>query len=148
MHFALVRGIRPFVMGAMVASGACASTPPPPPAPPSAGAGQVGAITGARSADASEAHSLAMRLASCWMGGIWAEGLGEQRDDKAKGGEVRCRDVERRVWPGIDDAVHYEQLRALEANAVAAAESGPIAAVAAGEIDGAATDRSTASQDQ
>jgi hypothetical protein len=66
------------------------------------------------------------------MGGIWAEGLGEQRDDKAKGVEVRCRDVERRVWPGIDDAVHYEQLRALEANAVADAEASVDRAARAG----------------
>jgi hypothetical protein len=38
---------------------------------------------------------------------------------KQKGIEVRCQDLERRVWAGAQDKTHYEQLRALEMNAVA-----------------------------
>jgi hypothetical protein len=56
--------------------------------------------------------------ASCWFGGVWSDALGEQDEMKTQGTESRCRDLERRVW-GTDDKPHYEQLRALEPDAVA-----------------------------
>jgi hypothetical protein len=65
------------------------------------------------------AHLLVIAAASCWFGGSWSDALGEQGDAKGKGVEARCHDVERRVWGGAEDTVHYEQLRALEMNAVA-----------------------------
>jgi hypothetical protein len=55
--------------------------------------------------------------ASCWFGGLWGEALGEQDQAKVTGIETRCHELERRVWGG-DDKTHYEQLRALEQNAV------------------------------
>jgi hypothetical protein len=66
-----------------------------------------------------EAHKLVIAVAACWFGGTWADALGIQ--DLAKPGavEARCHDVERRVWAGAEDKTHYEQLRALEADAVA-----------------------------
>jgi hypothetical protein len=58
-------------------------------------------------------------VAACWCGGTWADALGEQDDVKQAGIESRCHDLERRVWPEAHDKTHYEQLRALETNAVA-----------------------------
>jgi hypothetical protein len=57
-------------------------------------------------------------VSSCWFGGTWAEAFGEEGSIKAAAVESRCRDVERRVWNGATDRGHYEQLRALEVNAV------------------------------
>jgi hypothetical protein len=37
---------------------------------------------------------------------------------KQKGIDSRCHELERLVWPGAEDKTHYEQLRALETNAV------------------------------
>jgi hypothetical protein len=65
-----------------------------------------------------EAHKLVVLAASCWFGGEWADALGEQDDTKKAGIENRCHELERRVW-GADDKTHYEQLRALEQNAMA-----------------------------
>jgi hypothetical protein len=79
------------------------STEVPPPAPPKT---------------QEEAHKLAVLAASCWFGGLWSDALGEQNEAKATGTEARCHELERRVW-GADDKTHYEQLRALEQNAVA-----------------------------
>jgi hypothetical protein len=50
---------------------------------------------------------------------MWADALGEQDALKEKGTEARCRALENRVWGGAEDKTHYEQLRALETNAVA-----------------------------
>jgi len=66
-----------------------------------------------------EAHKLVMAAAGCWSGGAWADAFGEQGVMKEKGIESRCYDLERRVWGGAQDKTHYEQLRALEMNAVA-----------------------------
>ncbi len=66
-----------------------------------------------------EAHRLVIAAAACWSGGVWSEALGEEDLMKEKGVEARCYDLERRVWPHAQDKVHYEQLRALEMNAVA-----------------------------
>ncbi|MGA7120029.1 MAG: hypothetical protein WBY94_08030 [Polyangiaceae bacterium] len=66
-----------------------------------------------------EAHRLVMAAAGCWFGGPWADALGEQAVIKEKGIEARCHDLERRTWGGAEDKTHYEQLRALERNAVA-----------------------------
>jgi hypothetical protein len=49
---------------------------------------------------------------------MWSDALGEQDQAKVTGIETRCHDLERRVWD-TDDKTHYEQLRALEQNAVA-----------------------------
>jgi hypothetical protein len=50
---------------------------------------------------------------------MWADALGEQDAAKENGVEVRCRDLERRVWNVAYDKTHYEQLRALETSSVA-----------------------------
>jgi hypothetical protein len=64
------------------------------------------------------AHALLIEAASCWIGGAWGDALGQQGAMKQTGDESRCRDLERRVW-ATEDKTHYEQLRALEMNAVA-----------------------------
>ena len=92
-----------------MACGPKAADSPPPAVVPSRG-----------SEGAAEAHDLVVAAASCWFGGTWADALGEEGPPKEGAIESRCRDVERRVWEGAEDATHYEQLRALEANAVAA----------------------------
>jgi len=61
-----------------------------------------------------------MAAASCWFGGLWADALGEEGDAKLKGIEARCHDLEQHVW-GTEDKSHYEELRALGKDAVAAA---------------------------
>ncbi len=66
-----------------------------------------------------ETHRLVIAAAACWFGGSWADALGVQDSTKASTVEARCHDLERRVWGGAEDKVHYEQLRALEANAIA-----------------------------
>lgn len=66
-----------------------------------------------------EAHKLLVEAAACWFGGPWADALGSQDAAKPKTVDARCHELERRVWGGAEDKIHYEQLRALENNAVA-----------------------------
>jgi|HubBroStandDraft_1064217.scaffolds.fasta_scaffold03675_2 hypothetical protein len=88
-------------------------------AQPAPAASAISAVGGARASTAGETHTLVIAAAACWFGGMWADALGAQ--DSAKQGtvEARCHDLERRVWGGAEDRTHYEQLRALEENAVA-----------------------------
>jgi hypothetical protein len=65
-----------------------------------------------------EAHKLVVMAASCWLGGLWADALGEQDAAKEQGIDNRCHELERHVW-GADDKTHFEQLRAIEQNAAA-----------------------------
>jgi len=51
--------------------------------------------------------------ASCWLGGLWGDALGELGDARTKGTEQRCHDLDQRVW-GASGTSHYEELRALE----------------------------------
>src|SRR3974390_2102728 len=87
----------------------CGGSEPPPPAPapppPAVQTPEAG-------------HKLVVLAASCWLGGLWGEALGEQDPAaKATGNETRCHELERRVWQ-TDDKVRFEQLRALEWTAV------------------------------
>jgi hypothetical protein len=66
-----------------------------------------------------EAHRLVIAAAACWFGGTWSDAVGEEDAMKAQAADARCHDLERRVWAGAADKTHYEQLRALEMNAVA-----------------------------
>jgi hypothetical protein len=112
------------VAGAMLACGEAnppAAAPPPPPVasalpvpspPPPAASASGPAKT------QEEAHKLVVLAASCWLGGLWGDALGEQDQAKTTGTDARCHELERRVW-GAEDKTHYEQLRALEQNAVA-----------------------------
>lgn len=97
------------------------AAPQPPPAAATAPASASAAATPAPAPGAQtqeEAHKLVVLAASCWFGGLWGDALGEQDQAKTTGVETRCHDLERRVWD-TDDKTHYEQLRALEQNAVA-----------------------------
>ncbi len=94
---------------------------------PVVAAGLVFACEGARPplapAGASEppeaAHRLVIAAAACWFGGVWSDAEGEQDPVKVPANEARCHDLERRIWNGASNKVHYEQLRALEKDAVA-----------------------------
>ena len=106
---------------------ACGGSQPPPTASPGPVAGSPPLASASTSATAApapvaqtqeEAHKLVVLAASCWFGGVWSDALGEQDQAKTAGIETRCHDLERRVWD-TDDKPHYEQLRALEQNAVA-----------------------------
>ena len=90
------------------AAPAVAATPPVP-SPP---------VQATKPSSESGAHALFIEAASCWLGGVWGDALGQQGAMKQAASESRCRDVERRVW-ATEDKTHYEQLRALEMNAVA-----------------------------
>jgi hypothetical protein len=92
--------------------------PPPPPPPPPVATEAPPPPPPATAKTHEEAHKLIVLAASCWYGGVWSDALGEQGPAKAAGAEARCHDLERRVW-GADDKTHFEQLRALEQNAVA-----------------------------
>jgi hypothetical protein len=106
--------------------GACAESPTPahspPPSPPAASAAPVTSAAAAPAATApstqDEAHKLVIAAAACWFGGVWGDALGQQDALKAEGAEGRCKAIAQHVW-GTDDKPHYEQLRALETNAVA-----------------------------
>jgi hypothetical protein len=65
-----------------------------------------------------QAYALFIEAAGCWLGGQWGDALGERDQTKHAGEESRCRDLEKHVW-STEDTPHYEQLRALEMNAVA-----------------------------
>ncbi len=106
---------------------ACGGSQPPPTASPTPVASSTPLATASTSATGApapvaqtqeEAHKLVVLAASCWFGGTWSDALGEQDQAKTTGIETRCHDLERRVWD-TDDKTHYEQLRALEQNAVA-----------------------------
>jgi hypothetical protein len=111
---------------AALLSADCESSAPVPAAapqtqvsPPIAGPPASAPSSPAASEAGQEAHRLVIAAAGCWSGGTWADALGEQDLVKQKGIEARCHDLERRVWGGAQDKTHYEQLRALEMNAVA-----------------------------
>ncbi len=92
------------------------STPAPPStiATPSVDAGAVAAPALA----SGQAHALLILVASCWNGGVWSEGEGADTPETRKAtSEARCHDETKRAL-GADEKEKYEQLRALEANAV------------------------------
>jgi hypothetical protein len=109
---------------------ACGGSTPaaPPPAVPStpttpatastpAPAGTGATATPAASAKA-EGHKLLVATVSCWFGGVWSEAEGaDSLDARKAASEARCHDATRRIW-GKDDNEKYEQLRAIDANAV------------------------------
>jgi hypothetical protein len=73
-----------------------------------------------------EAERLVVGAASCWMGGLWSDALGEQTDSRAwgaarttdpRGIERRCSAVLAHVY-GAFDPMQYEQLRAVEPRVV------------------------------
>ena len=100
-----------------------AEPPPPPPPPVTASVAPEPPLPPPPAAKTQEeAHRLVVLAASCWLGGLWSDALGEQDAAKAAGDEARCHDLERHVW-GADDKTHYEQLRAIEQNAAADVEA-------------------------
>ncbi len=113
-----------FLVSAAAACGGSQPPPPTPPAPLASTTPPAGASAPATPAPPpvaqtqEEAHKLLVLAASCWFGGLWGDALGEQDQAKTTGIDARCHDLERRVWD-TDDKTHYEQLRALEQNAVA-----------------------------
>ncbi len=73
-----------------------------------------------------EAERLVIGAASCWMGGLWSDALGEQSDPRGwgvartadtRGVERRCGAVLAHVY-GTFDPMQYEQLRAMEPRVV------------------------------
>ena len=107
--------------GALVTAhcGGSASIPAAPPTSPAiAGIAPRAASSPAPSEASQEAHRLVIAAAGCWSGGMWSDAMAEE-DAKQKGAEARCHDLERRVWAGTQGKTNYEQLRALETNAVA-----------------------------
>lgn len=73
-----------------------------------------------------EGQRLLIGAASCWMGGLWSDALGEQPDSRAwgvartadpRGVERRCSAVLAHVY-GAFDPMQYEQLRAIEPRVV------------------------------
>jgi hypothetical protein len=106
---------------------ACAESPPPAPSSPppptqAASAAPVASVAAPSAATApatqNEAHKLLIAAAGCWFGGTWGDALGQTDELKVEGAEGRCKALAQRIW-GADDKPHYEQLRALETNAVA-----------------------------
>ena len=105
----------------------CGGTPPPAPAPPpppnapdivAVTPGDAGATAAPSAPPRGEAHKLVVALAGCWFGGVWSEGEGADTPETRKAAsEARCHDATRRAL-GADEKEKYEQLRALEANAV------------------------------
>jgi hypothetical protein len=63
------------------------------------------------------AHKLLVTAAACWFGGMWSDADGVATPARKFASEARCHELTSSVY-GVDDKVRYEQLRALEANAV------------------------------
>jgi hypothetical protein len=101
------------LLAAALSQPACGASQPAP------AASAMSTVGGAPASTVGETHTLVIAAAACWFGGTWADALGAQ--DSAKQGtvEARCHELERRVWGGAEDRTHYEQLRALDENAVA-----------------------------
>ncbi len=98
---------------------AAPQTHAPPPVEGAAAPASTPPVAPAAGEASTGAHRLIVAAAGCWSGGAWADALGEQGVGKEKGIEARCHDLERQIWAGAEDKTHYEQLRALEMNAVA-----------------------------
>lgn len=73
-----------------------------------------------------EAERLVVRAASCWMGGLWSDALREQdptsppdesMNARVAGIQLRCGAVLTQVY-GVEDAMQYKQLRAVEPRVV------------------------------
>ncbi len=73
-----------------------------------------------------EAERLVVRAASCWMGGLWSDALREQdttsppteaTDARVAGIQMRCGALLTQVY-GVEDAMQYKQLRAVEPRVV------------------------------
>jgi hypothetical protein len=90
-----------------------------------------------------EAQRLVVGAASCWMGGLWSDALGEQTDSRAfgmaptvdpRGIERRCSAVLAHLY-GAFDPMRYEQLRAVEPRVVDDLAARVSAVAAADRID-------------
>jgi hypothetical protein len=100
------------------ASPSVSATAPPRSAAPASSV--ASATPSPAAAEASrETHRLVIAAAGCWSGGSWSNTLGEEDVVKQKEVEVRCQDLERRVWAGAPDITRDEQLRAPEVKAIA-----------------------------
>ena len=64
-----------------------------------------------------EAHRLVIAAASCWLGGLWSDALGERLDARSRGIQMRCDAVLQSVF-GAVNPLGYAQLRALEPRVV------------------------------
>jgi hypothetical protein len=60
-----------------------------------------------------EAHRLVIATASCWLGGLWSDALGERLEARSRGIQMRCDQVLQTVF-GAVNPLGYAQLRALE----------------------------------
>jgi hypothetical protein len=102
----------------------CGASPPVSATAPQGSAALSGSVASTApsmaAAEASEeTHRLVIAAAGCWSGGSWSDTLGEDDVAKQKDVEVRCQDLERRVWAGAPDVTRNEQLRAPEVKAIA-----------------------------
>jgi hypothetical protein len=88
---------------------------PPNAPPPGDTTGQPPATPNAR--DTLGAHKLAIATVSCWLGGVWADAIGEPPENRKASDEARCNEVVRQVWGG-DDKAKLEQLRAFDETTV------------------------------
>jgi hypothetical protein len=65
--------------------------------------------------DRGRAFALVMSATSCWMGGLWADALGEKYDARTEGIDERCNEVVR----ALDASPDFQRpLRAVDATAV------------------------------
>src|ERR1700730_3828987 len=62
------------------------------------------------------AHALVIQTASCWLGGLWSDAIGEQGDAPDAAIRNRCLDVVQAV--GGPASVSYYPLRAVDTAAV------------------------------
>jgi hypothetical protein len=112
--------ISSFPLFALACGGGVASSPSQvaPNAPPASDPGSGTPPPAAPLASNSlGAHKLAIKAASCWFGGVWADAIGEAPENRKLSDEGRCNEVVREVW-GAEDKAKYEQLRALDEHAV------------------------------
>jgi hypothetical protein len=106
-----------------------ATTPPASSAPTPPAAAQT----------SEEGHKLVVLAAGCWFGGVWADALGEQGDQKKAGIDIRCTDLVKRVYD-TDEQTHVEQVRALETKSIGDFVAKVDATAKGDSVDGARKD--------
>ncbi len=64
-----------------------------------------------------EAERMVIGATSCWMGGLWSDALGEDRDSRAAAIQGRCEALLVHLY-GVVDPMQYRQLRAVDPRVV------------------------------
>ncbi len=119
----------PALLSLALSLAACGPPEPPAQAPTAEPKPTTALAAGAATPDLpggpGQAHALVLRAASCWLGGIWSDALGDDGgrapkppgasspEERHKAGEKRCLALVTSLYGG-EDKVKYDQLRLID----------------------------------